>query len=415
LLADEIDGGVMRNANGSRGFALVAVACVVLFMGCGETGGMSATGGTAGTGGAGGEGGAGSRTLDQTCRDWCANEPGGVSCHQGPVGTVADCYRDCLDEYEIMVSALCGDEFHALMDCHLEFECNDLFGDCALVVDGVSECAERALNREYCQTHCPEMNLDTCSDDPSLCSAQGYCRLQCPTQNFDECVAQYLETGTCAHAEAIETCTERCSQQELGACVDQWLLEGTCDFDDSSALCGAGRTIDTGGFSTAVGTVSCDALGVITVPFRATLAARPVGGAINAGVPTEFQVQIELAMDEDTVENLGALVAEALIGESWAVVEEAVRHQPVSVQEVPTPCGVDFSRDTNNNGTPGPVEIATPIITAAWTESAGSITLQLTEMTFMMTQPVPLPLSTAGNNPACVFETVPSLTFNVAP
>ena len=372
---------------------MFAAVFALAFAGCGDASDSSGTGGTsgiAGNAGAGGMAGAGGeggdstapRTLDQTCRDWCANEPAGISCHQGPVQSVQACYRLCLEDYELMVSVACGDEFQAFKDCQLELECNDLFGECEGACD--------------------------------LTGAMEACRQHCTRQDLIECVAQWDANGTCEFDDGWAACAAVCEPIGISnsTCAAHWEATGMCPPEPSQ--CGADRTIDPA-FSSSVGSIVCDLLGVITVPMRVTLAARPMNDTINVGAPTTFALQIELAIEEDSVVDLGALIQTAAIGESSADVGDASGSGATTVAEAPVPCDVSFVQDTNDNGMPGPVEIVTPIAAASWSESEGSITLEITDVIFRISEPVPLTLTTSGIDPPCLFDTVPSLTFNVAP
>jgi hypothetical protein len=96
----------------------------------------------AGAGGPGGSGGTAPppANVDQTCRDWCANEPEGLSCHQGAAGSVQGCYEDCLRDYQSEAERQCGDEWIAIKDCQVDLECEDLFGDCEPAEAAYDQC-----------------------------------------------------------------------------------------------------------------------------------------------------------------------------------------------------------------------------------------------------------------------------------
>lgn len=418
-----------------------AVLALLLALGCGET--ATGTGGTAGSGGTAGTGGAPPPpppTVDQTCRDWCANEPEGFSCHQGSVESVQDCYENCLRDYQSEAERQCGDEWIALKDCQLDLDCEDLFGDCDSTKGAYDECVQTANNRAFCETNCPELDIIRCEQEAMLCPAHQFCEATCPTQDPVQCVAQYMETGTCEYREATDSCREYCAAQILSECVDEWIATGMCQFDDGAAACralcpnyrpesycaeyweengvcpdgppplempcGEGESIDDS-FTTGVGAVACDALGVISIPIGVTLAARPMGPIAGE---TDFEVRAQQTLDEDTVGDLGALVQRATIGESWTDVDEIGGSDPVKVAAT-VPCQVDFSDDPDDNGSPGPVVIATPVATSAWTAIDGSIVLEAVDMTFTISQPVPLTLSTTGADPACVWVMRPRVTF----
>lgn len=106
-----------------RNLSLIAVVAAAL-AGCGETSGDSPRG----------------ETADVTCRDWCANEFDGPSCHQGSFDTVQLCYQECLSDYEEQVARSCSVEWIAFKDCQLELDCNDLFGDCDIAEQEHANC-----------------------------------------------------------------------------------------------------------------------------------------------------------------------------------------------------------------------------------------------------------------------------------
>jgi hypothetical protein len=154
-------------------------------------------GGSAGTGGTAPP----PPSVDQTCRDWCANETGGFSCYQGPPTSVQVCYEGCLRAYRNELQRQCGDEWIAIKACQVELECEDLFGDCDSVEDAFDECVRLADNRAYCEANCPELDLVSCEQDTTECrefaEANTYCESFCPTQDRQECIDQYLSTGSC--------------------------------------------------------------------------------------------------------------------------------------------------------------------------------------------------------------------------
>jgi len=190
-----------------RKMAVVLFAFAVMTSGCSEpgTGGTGGAGGTAGSGGSGGSGGdpppPPPPAVDQTCRDWCANEPAGFSCHQGPPESVQDCYEGCLVDYQSEAERQCADEWIAIKDCQVDQECEDLFGECDSIEASLDGCHQLADNREYCETNCPELDTVECQQDTAECqmlvSAKDYCATNCPTQDRQECVEQYLATGSC--------------------------------------------------------------------------------------------------------------------------------------------------------------------------------------------------------------------------
>ena len=154
---------------------LVLIFIAVLTAACGSSpdgGGRSGTGGTAGAGGSGGafEIPTG---VDGTCRSYCANEPAGMSCGMNGTApelsggdTVQQCYENCLDHYERQASltSRCEDEWIAILDCYIDLDCNDLFGDCDAAVQAYTECnpgEPRRRNLVYCEN--PDVAAPSCS------------------------------------------------------------------------------------------------------------------------------------------------------------------------------------------------------------------------------------------------------------
>jgi hypothetical protein len=153
-------------------FALAAMAT-----GCSEP-----SSGGSGSGGSGGTGGSSSlpASVDQTCRNWCANEPEGLSCHQGPAGSVQDCYEKCLRDYPNEPGRLCGSVWIAIKDCQLNLDCEDLLGDCDPLEDAFIAClgAETGpgpgVGGEEAEVHCQAWcdvttGCDTAWENPNDC------------------------------------------------------------------------------------------------------------------------------------------------------------------------------------------------------------------------------------------------------
>lgn len=165
------------------------------------------------------------------------------------------------------------------------------------------------------------------------------------------------------------------------------------------AACGAGESVD-GSYETSEGSVSCDGLGVITVPIDVVLAAKP-SGDIDGEV--DFDVRVQFILTEDTVDTLGALVQTAVIDEASADVADSEGNDPINVPAT-VPCSVDF---TSGDA----ITVTTPVAAGAWTAVDGSIVLDATDMTFSIKEPVPLGLSTKDPDPACTWVVIPSITF----
>ena len=161
--------------------------------------------------------------------------------------------------------------------------------------------------------------------------------------------------------------------------------------------CGAGESIDDS-YTTGTGSVTCNGLDVITVPIELVLAAK--SGAVDG--ETDVDVRVSLNLSEETVDSLGNLVQEAVIGEASADVDDSEGGNLTNLA-AEAPCTVDF--------TGGAVDVVTPATVAAWTAVDGSIVLEIVDITFAITQPVPLTLTTKGAEPACTFVTTPTVTL----
>lgn len=198
-------------------FLLLAVLTIA---GCSETGG-----------------GTGPDAADQTCRDWCANEPQEFSCFVGSVDQVAGCYHDCLATYGQAEAMQCGDEWIAILGCELDFDCYDLFGECQEFDIELQECIRRGDRVDWCEASCPEFVLAECIEDPSECNAARYCEASCPTQDPDECAAEYLATNTCSTAGATSSCRQYCPMQDLDECIAEWTATERCEFETAEDVC----------------------------------------------------------------------------------------------------------------------------------------------------------------------------------
>ena len=179
---------------------------------------------------------------------------------------------------------------------------------------------------------------------------------------------------------------------------------GTGGAPPSIEACGAGEEIDDS-YTTSVGTVNCNALDVIDVPIEVVLAAKS-----ESEDGSEMDVRVSLNLDEETIGNLGALVQEALIGEASADVGDVPLTGGVNVPAT-VPCTIDFTEDPDDNGTAGPVEVVTPAVINTFTAVDGSTVVEVLDITFAISQPVPLTLTTKGDDAACSFETVPTVVL----
>jgi hypothetical protein len=175
---------------------------------------------------------------------------------------------------------------------------------------------------------------------------------------------------------------------------------------DAGTACGEGEAVDDT-YTTSSGSVTCDGLGVVTVPIEVVLAAK--SDAIDG--ETDVDARIQLILSEETVADLGELVQTAVIGEASGDVDEVGGSDGRIRVCATAPCSVDFTADPDDNGAAGPIVVTTPAEVGTWTAVDGSIVLEVTDITFVIDMPVPLPLSTAGSEPACTWVEQPTVTL----
>lgn len=196
------------------------VLASTLAFGCGDDNtGSGGNGGTGGSSGAGGAGGASPppASVDQTCRDWCANEPEGPSCHQGPFESIRVCYEGCLQTYQLEEAEReCGAEWIAIKDCQLALSCEDAFGDCGPNEEQLDECQQIAANRAYCATNCPDLAIEACEQDITECEEIVFCEATCPSLSIEVC---RQDTAACQRiANNRAYCQANCPSLDIALC-----------------------------------------------------------------------------------------------------------------------------------------------------------------------------------------------------
>jgi hypothetical protein len=429
---------------------------LVLALGCGETAEEAAgAGGSAGSGGTAGMGGTTPPPprVDQTCRDWCANEFEGPSCHQGPFDSIRPCYEGCLSNYQrFEADAQCGDDWVAIKDCELDLECEDPFGDCRPAEEAFAACMRVSDNRAYCEANCPDFDLANCEQDTTECrefvTADSYCGSQCPTQERQECLQQYDAIGTCETVlnycesecptqdqqqcireyessrscfteDATSACRQNCTQQDLNQCVQEWLSTGgRCEFNDGWAACDAycpmnGNTRsecaahwDANGTCPPPPPPGCDATACIFCPVEVL---DPTVGAL---FPDGLLAPIEFT----------ATSASVIQGQVATIQVDATSQVgPLPVTVSATLAGTSFTTYSATAGGSGMFEIAVPEQQLTGTTlnidagsgqgnvdvgpSATALTIQITEAVFdlTMTSPIELDLTLdASDEGGCV-------------
>ena len=427
-----------------RKLILVGVL-VVVAAACGETAAGPYRDGTGG--------GGGTEPLpaefDVTCRAFCANEPEGSTCGPSAIfsspRTVQECYEWCVATVQ---GVRCREEWIAQYQCHLDLECDDVFGDCARAeLDEVfQDCEARAENRELCVGNCPHLDPASCELDTTECEtfirAKNYCETDCPTQGEGQCIDEYEQSGTCSHEVAVRSCRNYCAPQDLEECVSEWLSTGECEFTaeaacsnfcpgingdiggcidywnqngecpppgyfDCQQTCGVGNA--TPNWSHDEQALTCSWMGIITLGFSFDFQAQPQGG-VQVGANNSFNLSGKWVVSADTATSLGELGesvdVQVVTGEVVATAGTS-DNNTASLGLNGTPCTVCF-----NAGEITDVQL--PQSSGSWVLNAGSSQeLTLEDVTFSINAAgLDLVFSTTGSNPACAWDTVPpSLTF----
>lgn len=167
----------------------------------------------------------------------------------------------------------------------------------------------------------------------------------------------------------------------------------------------------------AVGSVACRSFSGEDSPmFEVVVSARPLG---RIGAETTFEVQAQLVHPEDLViQYIDIADLENAVLADAAVYLDQVNGSSPTMLAVDAPCELDYSRDPDEDGTPGPVVMTTETATAVWTAVDGSITVEATDIAFRLAQPLEVHVSTDPSaygtpvaDPGCTWLEVPRLTF----
>ncbi len=184
--------------------------------------------------------------------------------------------------------------------------------------------------------------------------------------------------------------------------------EGGSGGTEPLPACSEGPLAATG--QTGTGALSC----VATLPFDLTLRfnATPVN-PLQAG-SNEFDLQIEVAIDADTVNEVldlspGVVVdVDAAVGTINATMGDS-DPTPVDVADEAVPCALAFVRDT-------PAVVVTTVSQGSWNlDDGGTLELTLEAITEeVVALGIPVTLTTEGADPTCQFVgDLPSVQFSL--
>ena len=150
--------------------------------------------------------------------------------------------------------------------------------------------------------------------------------------------------------------------------------------------------------------------------FEVVVSARPLG---RIDAETTFEVQAQLVHPEEfVIQYIDLIDLENAVLADAVVYLDQVNGSSPTMLAVDAPCELDYSRDPDEDGTPGPVVMTTETATAVWTAVDGSITVEATDIAFRLAQPLEVHVSTDPSaygtpvaDPGCTWLEVPRLTF----
>lgn len=346
----------------------------------------------------------------------------------------------------VCTSGLCGQGLCAGVDCNDDNECTDdacdfSNGTCSneSVSDGTT-CDFGGAPGVCVAAECIE---DRCIDDP--CNDENECTddacdpldgtcTNTPVEDYVPCEvdgeAGYCLNGVCIRDycfgrpcdDGNECTTDQCSPED-GSCTYFNRTDGTSCMDDLGMcqegvcielpVCGDGRAIP-GTAPTDEGGLRCEVqLGGLPAGIVLTMAATPMA-EIQAG-ENDFEIQVEFAVDAETVEDALQLGIRVFRIDSIAATIDATMGDsdptPAAVEEAPVPCTMTLEDET-------PAAFVSPLVHATWTLDEET-TLELTLQHFEEVLTVrgnETTLSTLGPSANCVWETdLPSVSFTVVP
>jgi len=175
------------------------------------------------------------------------------------------------------------------------------------------------------------------------------------------------------------------------------------------AACDAGPLTTSADTLIGEGELAC----VATLPFGLTikLAATPTA-PIQAGT-NEFDLQVEVAIDAETVNSVVDLAQEVTVTASVSTINATAGDTsptPFDLEDAAVPCTLELVRDEA-------AVMVTTIDTNSWTlDDGGTLTLTLEAITEAVEAlGLPVELSTEGAEPSCDFvdDMMPTVSFSV--
>ncbi len=174
------------------------------------------------------------------------------------------------------------------------------------------------------------------------------------------------------------------------------------------SACDAGPLTTTADTMIGEGALDC----VQTIPFGLiiTLAATPTA-PIQAGA-NEFDLQVEVAIDAETVNSVLGFAQEVVINSSVSTINATAgdsNSTPFDLDDGSVPCSLAFVRDEA-------AVMVTTIEANSWTlDDGGTLTLTFEALTELVEAlGLPVELSTEGDEPSCNFVgDMPTVSFSV--
>ncbi len=175
------------------------------------------------------------------------------------------------------------------------------------------------------------------------------------------------------------------------------------------AACDAGPLTTTEDTQVGEGELAC----VATLPFGLTikLAATPTAAIQNGA--NEFDLQVEVAIDAETVNSVVDLAQEVTVSSSITTINATAGDSdptPFDLEDAAVPCTLALVRDEA-------AVMVTTVDANSWTlDDGGTLTLTFEALTELVEAVgIPVELSTVGDEPSCTFVgDKPAVSFSIA-
>lgn len=175
------------------------------------------------------------------------------------------------------------------------------------------------------------------------------------------------------------------------------------------AACDAGPLTTTEDTQVGEGELAC----VATLPFGLTikLAATPTAPIQNGA--NEFDLQVEVAIDAETVNSVVDLAQEVTVNSSITTINATAGDSdptPFDLEDTAVPCTLALVRDEA-------AVMVTTVDANSWTlDDGGTLTLTFEALTELVEAVgIPVELSTEGDEPSCTFVgDKPAVSFSIA-